>query len=384
MQVIESEVVGGDRKPVGGFPSENSMALFVGSNFSNRFLCYEESDNQKRAGHENWILAPYRSSNVLSSDVLPYLENEQISGIVWTVLWRTLEPTEGSYSWTLLDSLLSKCQELGKKCIVRVFAKTYSGGFSDPAGAIPVAGNMAVPDYIASDNATYGGAAFRGGIYPVYLSGSPVGWGAQFENTAVLNRWKALVSAARARIGGNEAFHGWIGPDESTRSAWTGSALPSGISFATVSAANREIYEHDLSEFGAAKCWPCINYIDNTATPATANDQTIAEQVWAAQQGLNVAYSDTFPMPDTANAFMQPVYWSDVRASMASGRKILVHVDGLSLGANDSGLTSRMYRCAIQTYRLGADITAWAYWSSNSTDRAAYWAAQLEAMSSTG
>lgn len=384
MRVIESETVGGAVRPVGGYPADNVTALYLGSNFSNRFLCYSESDSRRRPGHEHWILAPYRNSYVLHADVDPYLTSEQIAGIVWTVTWRTLEPTQGNYDWTLLNHALNRCQALGKRCIVRVFAKTYSGGFSDPAGAIPAAGNLAVPDYIASDNATYGGAAYRGGIYPVYLSGSAVGWGAMFERAAVMARWKALVTAAKANIGGHPAFAGWIGPDESTRSAWNGSSLPAEISFATVAAANREIYAHDIATFGVDRCWPCINYIDNTATPATANDQTIAEQAWAAQQGCNVAYSDTFPMPETANAFMQPVYWSDIRASMAPGRQILVHVDRLSLGANDTGLTSRMYRCAVQTYRLDADITAWAYWSSNSTDREAYWAAQTLARANTG
>lgn len=372
-------------RPIGGYPQDNTTALYLGANFSNRFLCYTESDARRRTEHEHWIMAPYRDSWVLHpTEVDPYLTSDQIRGIVWTATWRALEPTEGGYDWTQLIRTLDRCQELGKRAIIRVFAKTYSGGFSDPAGAIPSSGNLPVPDYIPSNPATYGGAAYRGGIYPVYLGGSPVGWGALFERAAVMMRWKALVTAAAAAIGNHPAFAGWIGPDESTRSAWNGSGLPAEISFATVSAANREIYQHDIATWGSGKCWPCINYIDNLATPAVANDQTIAEQVWAAQQGANIAYSDTFPMPETANAFMQPVYWSDIRASMVAGRQILVHIDGLSLGANDAGLTNRMYRCALQTYRLGADITAWAYHSSNPADRAVYWAAQTLARANTG
>src|SRR5690606_9598903 len=134
---------------------------------------------------------------------------------------------------------------------------------------------------------------------------------------------------------------------------------------------------------GASLCYPCLNYIDSTASLATANDATIDEQIWAAEQGYNIAFSDIYPMPETATIFMQPVYWNDIRASMASGRKILSHVDLLSLGSNDSGLSARMMRCATQSYRLGSDITAWHYFVSDSADRAVYWAALQAAMDAT-
>jgi hypothetical protein len=385
MRVIETSIAGdGVRKPVGAWPSNSGSAINLGTNFSNRWLCYEPSDNLRRAGHQHWIKGPYFNvSSLTHGDVASYLEDPRISGIVWLATWRALETSQGVYNFTAMLAALDRCSALGKQMIVRVVAKVYTGNITDSGAAIPLAANLSVPNYIPSDSGTYGGTANRGGIHAVYLGGAGVGWGAQFESAAVMVRWKALVTAAKAAIGNHAAFAGWIGPDESTRSAWTGSALPAGLTFATVSAANREIYQHDATTFGADKCYPCINYIDSTATISAANDATIAEQTWAAQQGYNIAFSDIYPIPDRATTFMQPVYWNDVRAQMANDRKIISHVDLLSVTPNDSDLSARMMRCATQSYRLGSDITAWHYFVSNSTDRSAYWAAQTAAMDAT-
>lgn len=385
MRVLETATAGdGVVKPVGGWPSNGGCAINLGGNFSNRWLCYEPNDYLRRSGHQHWIKSPYNNvSSLTHADVASYLEDARISGIVWTVTWRALETSLGVYDFTKLTAALDRCAVLGKSLIVRVIAKVYTGNITDSGAAIPLAANLALPDYIPSNSGTYGGTSNRGGIYAVYLGGTGVGWGAQFENAAVMVRWKALVTAAKAAIGSHAAFAGWIGPDESTRSAWTGSALPAGLTFATVSAANREIYQHDATTFGADKCYPCVNYIDNTAALSSANDATIAEQTWAAQQGYNIAFSDVYPIPEAATVYMQPVYWNDVRASMTGGRKILSHVDLLSVTPNDSDLGARMLRNATQSYRLGSDITAWHYFTGNSTDRAAYWAAQKAAIDAT-
>lgn len=381
--VLDTAVTGGVRRPLGGWPSDAGCAINLGTNFSDRWLCYAPEDNLRNLGHQHWIKAPYSNASLAHADSASYLEDSRISGCVWTCTWRAMEPTQGTYSFAAMLAALDRCASLGKRMIVRVFAKVYTGNITDSDAAIPLAVNLAVPDYIPSDSATYGGAANRGGIYPVYLSGVGVGWGAHLDRAAVLERWKALVTAAKAAIGAHAAFAGWIGPDESSRSAYNGSGFPDGITFATVSATNRAIYQHDAATFGAANCWPCLNYIDSTASLAAANDAAIGEQTWAAQQGYNIAFSDIYPVPEAATVSMQPVYWTDTRAQMTAGRHILSHVDLLSLGANDAGLPARMIRCATQSYRLGSDITAWHYFVSNSSDRAAYWAAQRAAIDVT-
>jgi hypothetical protein len=384
MRILNTTPILGINTPEGGWPINTGTAINLGTNFSNQWLCYEPVDNLRMIDHEHWIKCPYfNPSSLTHSDVASYLEDPRISGIVYLATWRAIETSFGVYDFTKIIAALNRCAILGKKMIVRVVCKVYYGNITDPGGAIPLPANLNVPDYLPLDSATYGGTSFRGGIYPVYLSGTGVGWGAQFETSNVLDRWKALVTAAGAAFGNHSAFYGWAGPDESTRSSYNGTALPAGHSFATVSSANRLIYQHDAITFGASKCWPVINYIDSEKSLSVANVDTIAEQSWAAQQGYNIAFSDTYPMPETATIFMQPAYWNDIRAQMVTGRKVLSHVDLLSIGANDSGLSDRMKRCAIQTYRLGSDITAWHYFVSNSTDRAAYWAAQQAAIDAT-
>lgn len=388
MRVLTT-TLGGDgvRRPVGNWPSTTAEhAIHLGSSFSDRWLVYERGDNQRPTGHQHWLFAPFEDASLTANaDVKSYIEDPRISGVVYRTNWRSLEPSFGVYNFddggsftSNIVSALDRCQVLGKKLIVRVLAKVYTGNITDSAGAIPLPANLAVPDYIPSDSATYGGTSFRGGIYPVYLGGSGVGWGAQFENANVMARWKALVTAAYARFGKHPAFAGWIGPDESTRSAYNGSGYPAGISFATTRDANREIYLHDRTTWGADKCWPVINYIEGGTV-----DEQIAEQVLAATNGMNVAYSDTFRMPEQATTTMQPVYWNNIKTSLATERKVLVHVDGLSMGANDSGLAKRMIDNARQTYRLGASITAWYPFGVSVGGDPAYWAAIQAAIDAT-
>ncbi len=388
MRVLDT-AVGGDsvRRVVGGWPAVAvEHAINVGSAFNDRWLIYERGDNKRVSGHQHWLFAPFDDCSLTANaDVKSYIEDPRISGIVYRTTWRSLETSSGVYNFddaglftSNIVSALDRCQVLGKKLIVRCMAKVYTGNITDGAGAIPLPANLNVPDYIPADSATYGGTAFRGGIYPVYISATGVGWGAQFETTAVLNRWKALVTAACARFGSHPAFAGWIGPDESTRSCYNGSGYPAGLTFATTSAANRLIYAHDIATWGASKCWPVFNYVEGGTV-----DEQITEHRWIGQQAANVAFSDIFRMPEQASTLMQPAYWSAIANYLQPGRQILSHVDLLSMGANDSGLTARMIANARQSYRLGSNITAWYPYGVSVGGNAAYWAAIQAAIDAT-
>lgn len=347
-----------------------------------KYISYNAEDELPNVGHENWLLAPYRGASMgAGSETLPLMEDVRIKGIVWTTDWRTLETSEGVYNFAPTLRALDQALSLGKKLIVRVYAKTYSGAFTDPAAANPT--TLLVPDYIVDNPAVYGGAAYRGGIYKVYSGGVAVGWGPVFETAAVRARWKALVTAAGAAIGSHAAFAGWMGPDESTRSAYTGSGLPAEINQAAVIAANQDIWTHDISVFGSIKVWPVINYIDSTETIAVSNQATIDLQTWVATQGMNIAVSDTYRVPEKVTRYLQPVYYSLPRNDLAANRKTLVHVDLLSLGANDAGLTERMIETARQAHRLGADITVWNPYPVSAGGHANYFVAQKVGMDAT-
>jgi len=370
--------VGGVLRPTATFPDEMECCIFNGQ----QYLCYSNADRFREAGHEHWMMAPFKNASLLNAEVAPVIEDARISGVVWTTDWRTLETSMGTYNFTSMLTQLARCQALGKRMIVRVLAKTYSGAYTDPGGANPT--TLALPDYIVDDHATYGGSANRGGIYKVYLSGSPVGWGAHFETEAVRTRWKALVSAAEIAIDGASAFAGWAGPDESTRSAWTGSGLPAGITQAAVIASNQDLWAHDAETFGASKVWPVVNYVDSLESITASNQAAIDLQAWCATQGMNVALSDVYLVPGSVTQFLQPVYFSTPRSDLAAGGKHLVHIDLLSLGANDAGLGQRMIDLARQSYRLvGAGITAWNPYVASAGGSAAYWTAMQAAIDAT-
>lgn len=375
MIVIPTALTDGVLRPTGPYPADLDVSVCNGD----QVLCYSHADNVRPLGHQHWLMAPYINASLAAgSEVGEMFLDHRIEGIVWLTNWQSCEPTFNNYNFFSLGIQLDRAKALGKKLIVRCYAKTYSGAFTDPAGALPTP--LAVPDYIPLDPMTYGGSAYRGGLYKVHQgTPTPVGWGTAFENANVRARWKALVTAVHANFGGHPALAGWIGPDESARSAWDGSSLPSGMSASTVVAANKDIWTHDASTFGAALVWPCINYIDSTDTLSVANQTAIDLQAWAAAQGMNIAISDTIRVPEMVDRFLQPVYYSTPRSDMASGRKTLVHVDYLSLGAVDAGLTQRIIDSARQTYRLRADITAW----NPRPNVAGYWEAQKAAIDAT-
>jgi len=345
------------------------------------FLSYAWKDSQRPSGHQHWMLAPFKTASLLNSEIAPIIEDARISGVIWTMDWRQAETSFGIYNFTSLINQLNRCSVLGKKLILRMFCKTYSGSFTDPVGALPT--TLAIPDYIPLNHSTYGGTAFRGGIYPVYLSGTAVGWGPMLENDAVRSRWRLMVEAIKSAVGNHPAFAGFIGPDESARSAWTGSALPVGMTSSSVIAANKDMWSHAAAHFGYDKTWPVVNYIDGTESTSINIQNVIDTQSWVSASGMNVALSDTYLVPSKVTQFLQPVYYSTPRKDMSPGRKTLVHIDLLSLGAVDAGLNQRMIDLAKQTYRLGADITAWNPYTVGGGGSASYWTAMQAAIDAT-
>lgn len=372
----------GTLKPVGALESAADVCVANGVGY----VSYTYNERLRKQGHQHWMMAPYKNAYLFNANIAPIIEDSRISGIVWLTDWRSLETSKDTYSWTSLDSALNRCAALGKKLIIRCIAKTYSGTVTDTGSAVVTP--LAVPDYIATDPATYGGVMYKSGLYPVYISAVQVGWGAFLENDAVRARWKLLVEAIYAHAGSHAAFAGWIGPDESTRSAYTGSGLPAGMTSTTIVAANKDMWTHDMALFGASKMWPVVNYIDSTDTISVSNQTAVDMQTWCINQGMNISVSDTYVLDKNSGAFkltqfLQPVYYSTPRPDIATERKHLVHVDLLSLGANDGTLGQRMIDTAIQTYRLGADITAWNPYTADAGGNAAYWTAMQAAIDAT-
>lgn len=341
--------------PTPGGPLDAAPVCVVNTTLD--FLSYNAADSLRLPGHRHFILAPWLNAYLGPGGPLdPMLSDERISGVVFTTDWATLEPRQGVYMAGPLASAIRRCRALHKKLVLRVFAKDYY------VGAPP-----ALPAYIRG---------IPGATYPVFLNGRAVGTGAMFENVQVRDQWALLIAWLASRFASVDLLVAIIAPDESARSAWNGAALPPGMDSSSIGDANRTMWLQQAALFGASRTMPCVNFVDGYESQAMANANARLHQSWAIACGMSVAVSDTFALPAAMSQYLQPVYFQMPPPSMASGTNVLVHVDGMSLGAVDDTLDACMQANAIQTYRLGATITAW-------SAQAAYWPAQQKAIDAT-
>jgi hypothetical protein len=104
--------------------------------------------------------------------------------------WRSIEPTQGNYNWSNIDSLLSQAATMGGQAGFRIM--TVCGG----------CGTVAVPDYIKSGAGGYSTSTSSGASYNGY-------WVPAWNNEFYLSRWDALMQAMAARYN-NDKRLGWI------------------------------------------------------------------------------------------------------------------------------------------------------------------------------
>lgn len=346
-------LVDGQPQPAG--PLDVSPVVTVNTTLD--FLSYNAEDNLRRPGHRHFILAPWLNAYLGPDGPLSaMLTDERISGVVFTTSWETLEPQRGVYKLGVIVNAVQRCRALGKRLILRIFAKNYY------LGASP-----ALPGYIR---------AMIGATYPVYLNGCAVGIGAMFENDLVRDRWSKLISRLASRFASIGTVIGIVAPDESARSAWNGFDLPTGMVSGSVMSVNEAMWQQQAALFGARRTMPCVNFVDGYESQAGANANARALQTAMIASGMSIAVSDTFALPEAMSQYLQPVYFQMPPPGMTSTGNVLVHVDDLSLGAIDDTLDARMQANAIQTYRLGATITAW-------SAQADYWPAMQRAIDAT-
>jgi hypothetical protein len=176
------------------------------------------------AGHENWMLPEGYNANLNSSYYRQCVMDTD--GILYTIHWRDLESEAGVYNFSAVMSALNFAATNGKKMIIRVFYKSYSGTQPKP-----------IPSYMLNDEITYGGSPSQGGLRPNAFGGHTP----RFEHPAVMERFKALITSMADKFGNHPALQG-MGPDES---AWSygslwGTLATAGLTAAQVRYAHRE------------------------------------------------------------------------------------------------------------------------------------------------
>lgn len=361
MNLISPVISGGVTRPSERLPIGLDVSYYDGSDF----LCYTFADSIVKQGHQNWLLPQERSNPDLSN-----ANNAQCvidtDGVIYKSIWSDIEPSIGVYDFSAITSALDYCNERGKKLILRFFWKTYVDP-NDPPNSPPV------PNYILTDHIQYGGVSGAGGLYKNYAGSSHAGWSARLDNIGVMARAKALITALASEISFHPCFSGFMF-DESNWSVYNGSSMPAGLSTETIVAADKDIYLHAQAEFAGHRVFPNVNFVDGH--PYSAALQPARDLLeWTIDNGFPVGVTDTFRIPEKASG-IQPVY-----KNLPKDVFTIVHVDYLSTGDDDSGLTQRMIQNARQAARLGADITVWYNRGGASSN---YWTAIKNAIAQIG
>lgn len=321
---------------------------------------YFKSDEVRPADHQYWMLTNSGNANLSNAYHAPAVADT--SGVVYQLKWREIETSQGVYNLTPLINAANYLNGLGKKMIVRIFWKTYTDTADPPT-------NPQVPDYIKNDPATYGGTTNKGGLYQMWNGTSPFGWSARLDNANVNARFRALIDAIAGAVASNGALQGAM-LDESTWSVYNSSTgLPSGLTSTIQIDTMKGLYSYLQSKFPGKEIYPNVNYTEGS------DADTRALQQWCIDQGMLVGVTDTFRTTDMWRG-KQPVY-----ELMPRSTKTLVHVDHMSMGADDANLLPRMIENFRMTARLGANITV-VYLEAGSS--ANHWLLAKQAMGIVG
>jgi hypothetical protein len=122
-------------------------------------------------------------------EVAPLLARPDIAGVQVVYSWRSLEPEEGRYDFSAIESDLAAAEAAGRKLFVQVQDRFF----------LPTARHL--PDYLLQEPQYQGGLA-RQADNPG--EGKPVatGWAAKQWNPALRARFQALLAALAERFDG--------------------------------------------------------------------------------------------------------------------------------------------------------------------------------------
>lgn len=321
------------------------------------FLGYLNEIN-KSFSHKNYLMtdgfavsvsAPFYTQGVNDMD-----------GVVWIFRWRDIETSEGVYNFNTLNQTLDYLSSMGKKCIPRIYFKSFLDA-NDP----PTPASLLVPDYVLNDTDRFGGATGSGGMFKGYnfSNGGWVwqGWTVNIVNTNVRNRIKALITAlisnGRSRLS-YEGFcfdefvlglyHG-IWPDGVDQRGEISSILD-----LTSTAAQNSKYPTDV--------YVGMNYLDADQPPVYNDVRALTGSI--TSNGMKLMLPDVFLQE-------LPVY----RQFAANGGGIAT-IDSGDRGADDAGLQARSNATYNRSLSLNPRITAWYYHGATSN----YWTTALNSI----
>jgi hypothetical protein len=319
-------------------------------------------DNTK---HEMWLMPNSRGLKYLGTgaynQVGHALNDPRIKGIVYTANWKDLEPTLNGYTMTSIDSAattgvnsllyaLDLAHSLGKKLVLRIWWKSYTG-----YSATPNTATVSVPPYLLNDSQYGGSTAGAYGVKVVYVGTTASGWGAAINRTAVFNRITALFDAiansvvvgthallgTNGKIGMHPAFSGFCF-DESTFGWVSNNTEPDDLTFTDFKTINRNLYTAQLNAWATvntarqAAGLPKVdqiavfNYLDTVGSLAQAITDTVVEHDYITDTiGMTPGWSDVDR--DDMKAYLgQPAFYKTMNDLLPANSTVkgLVHIDG--------------------------------------------------------
>lgn len=356
---------GGDGilRPAGGMPADVAEGGCIGPGY----ITYPSTAKKRKPGHKFWMMPDGFQVPLNIAYYAPCIAATE--GVVWLLRWGDIETSAGVYNWAPLIAALDYCQTQGIPLVPRIYTKSYANAVDPPT-------IKCVPDDIKADHTTYGGVSGSGGMRRVYIGSTWSGWGAMFDNASVNARFRTFFSAMVAAVGSHPALAGYM-YDESTWGCFDGTAMPAGVTTASIDTTMRALYDYMRVAAGAKPVWPNINYLDGDGALETIYATTIALRDYCRSQGMPVSVTDTYPLSRWSR-FLQPVYRD---MPIAGASNVIVTIDYGSTGADDATLLQRTIANVEQTLSMGADCTV-LYARGGGTSN--YWLAFQAAMAAVG
>lgn len=313
-----------------GYPNQ-SAAISVPDIGDGITLAYTAADLLRPSGHQHWCMTDVNGADIAAG----YYDGcvKDTAGVEYNVAWNQLEPTKGTYDFSLVMAALNRCAQLGKMMAVRVMRQSWNDANSPPKHP-PVPADIAATPLVFSP------------LLKIYMGTTWMGWGADLTNTNTKARFKAMLIALASAVGSHPAFSGWMLDESNTTMNGVNPASATQIN--AYVAALKDIYTTAMQAFGVARTYPMVNLLNS------ASAQTVLDlHQWCVAQGMPVAISDTYT-PDMMGPYLMPPY-----RVLPIDRFTVVTVDYMTIRNPDPQLFSRCQMAAQISYALGADVTAW-------------------------
>lgn len=230
--------------------------------------------------------ASYISANFVGGSGTTNLARQNgISGLELRSRWLFLEPTENTYYFTKLNQHITTLEGWGKKAALALDVTSYTGNQSY------------LPSYITSNEAVYSGIAGHGGELQGSASYGNTYRTPNYWNSALMNRWKALIDALAIEFDGRiEYFY----IDEMATQLSTTSITTAGGADA-IASKQLELYNYAASKFINTTVFVKMNYLsgDNGGNRILNNirHHRDNEKTFAVELAFPSVYDWKYPTP---------------------------------------------------------------------------------------